>query len=368
MARASTSRRGAGSARAGKAHGTVAPASGARPSNGLTAAERLAIYRWMLLTRRLEERLVHLYRQNQIVGGLYRSLGQEAETIGAVAALEPQDVIGPLIRNMGALLVKGYRPRDVAMQYMARSGGPTGGKDLNTHFGSVADHGVVGPVSMLGDTVPVLAGVALAAKLRREDRVALCFVGDGATSTGAFYEGMNLAAVWKLPLIALVENNGYAYSTPLSRQMAVERIADKAAGLGMPGVTVDGNDPLAVYDAVREARGRALAGEGPTLVEVVTYRRKGHAEHDTQKYVPAGEIEAWEAADPVERYESSLTAGGFAGEEDLARVQREVAAHVEAEIDAALASPFPDPAVARAGVHAAPFVTPDTLAPYREGA
>ncbi len=338
------------------------------PSESLSRERRIELYRWMLLTRRLEERLVNLYRQNQIVGGLYRSLGQEAETIGAVFALEKQDIVGPLIRNLGAVLVKGYRPRDVAMQYMARAGGPTRGKDLNTHFGTVPEPGVVAPVSMLGDTVPVMAGIALAAKLRREDRVALAFVGDGATSTGAFYEGVNLAAVWRLPLVVVAEHNGYAYSTPTSRQMAVARIADKAAGLGLPGVTVDGNDVLAVFDAVRTARARAVGGEGPTLIEVVTYRRKGHAEHDTQKYVPEGEIETWEKDDPIARYERSLADSGHAHEEDLAAVQREVAAYLEEEIDAALASPMPDPGVAVEGVYAPPFLTPDTLAPYREGA
>jgi pyruvate dehydrogenase E1 component alpha subunit/2-oxoisovalerate dehydrogenase E1 component alpha subunit len=319
----------------------------------------------MLLTRRLEERLVNLYRQNKVVGGLYRSLGQEAETIGATYALEPQDIVAPLIRNMGAILVKGYRPRDVAMQYMARSGGPTQGKDLNTHFGTVDDRGVVAPVSMLGDLIPVMAGVALAAKLRGEDRVALAFIGDGGSSTGAFYEGMNLAAVWMVPLIVVVENNGYAYSTPVSRQMAVERIADKGRGLGIRAVTVDGDDPLAVYDAVKETRGRAAAGRGPSLIEVVTYRRKGHAEHDTQRYVPAGEIETWEKKDPLDRYQRALTDQGIVAPGELDAVAREVADLLEREIEASLASPLPRPRVALENVYASPPRVEDVLAPYR---
>jgi pyruvate dehydrogenase E1 component alpha subunit/2-oxoisovalerate dehydrogenase E1 component alpha subunit len=175
---------------------------------------------------------------------------------------------------------------------------------------------------------------------------------------------MNLAAVWKLPLIVVVEHNGYAYSTPTSRQMAVTRIAEKAPGLGIRGVTVDGNDVLAVYDAVREARGEAVAGNGPTLLEVVTYRRKGHAEHDMQKYVPPGEVETWEKNDPVERYERWLGETGHATRENLDAVGAEVRAFLEAEFEAALASPLPDPAVTLEDVYGDVRV-PDHLAPYR---
>jgi pyruvate dehydrogenase E1 component alpha subunit/2-oxoisovalerate dehydrogenase E1 component alpha subunit len=353
MARASTSRKAA------------TPRRPPLPSASLTRAERLAIHRALLLTRKLEERLVHLYRQNKVVGGLYRSLGQEGETIGAVFAMEREDYIAPLIRNMGAFLVRGFRPRDVAMQYMAKRGGPTGGKDLNTHFSSL-ERRLIGPISMLGDLIPVMAGVALAAKLRRESFAALAFLGDGATSTGAFYEGTNLAAVWKLPLVVVVENNGYAYSTPVSRQMAVDTIAEKAIGLGIKSVTVDGNDVLAVYDAVREARRLAVAGEGPSLVEVMTYRRKGHAEHDMQRYVPEGEIEAWEKKDPLRRYRARLLEEGHAAEDELRDLEAEVAAFLEEEIEAALADPLPDPAFAREGVYADPPRAEDTLSAYRE--
>lgn len=318
----------------------------------------------MLLTRRLEERLVNLYRQNRVVGGLYRSLGQEAETVASVYALQEQDYIAPLIRNLGAVLLKGYPPRDVAMQYMARVGGPTRGKDLNIHFGGLENR-VIPPISMLGDLVPVMAGVALAAKLRGEDRVALTYIGDGGSSTGAFYEGMNLAAVWKLPLIVVAEDNGYAYSTPTHRQMAVKTIADKAKGLGIHGETTDGNDPLAVYDAVKEARERAVAGDGPSLIEVKTYRRKGHAEHDMQRYVPAGEIEAWEKKDPLDRYRARLLKEGYATPVDLEAVREEVERTLERDIEAAEASPLPDPRIALENVYAVPAQARDVLAAYR---
>ncbi|HYV51365.1 MAG TPA: thiamine pyrophosphate-dependent dehydrogenase E1 component subunit alpha [Dongiaceae bacterium] len=357
MAKASTSKPGDGARRT--AH------NGGRASDHLTRDERLEILRWMLLTRKLEERLVNLYRQNQVVGGLYRSLGQEAETIGAVYALEKEDVIAPLIRNMGAVLVKGYRPRDVAMQYMARADGPSRGKDLNIHFGEVPEPGVVSPISMLGVLIPVMTGIALAFKLRRQPQVALAFIGDGGSSTGPFYEGMNLAAVWKLPLIVIVENNGYAYSTPMHKQMAVERIAEKAPGLGIFGTTVDGNDALDVYDAVRSARERAIRGEGPSLIEVITYRRKGHAEHDAQKYVPAGEVETWEKKDPVDRYEKALIEAGHATAESIEAMTKEVVAHLEEEFDAAFASPLPEPEVALENVYASPQRAEDVLLPYR---
>jgi pyruvate dehydrogenase E1 component alpha subunit/2-oxoisovalerate dehydrogenase E1 component alpha subunit len=218
---------------------------------------------------------------------------------------------------------------------------------------------------MLGETIPVAAGVALAFKLRKQKQIALAFIGDGGSSTGSFYEGVNLAAVWKLPLIVVVENNGYAYSTPTANQMALKRIADKAAGFGIPGKTVDGNDVLAVYDAVRGAREHAVSGQGPTLLEVITYRRKGHAEHDGQKYVPAGEIESWEKNDPLDRYEAFLVERGQATREDLSAVGREVIAHLETEIDAALAAPMPAPEVALENVYASPARAEDVLAPYR---
>ena len=340
---------------------------GGRPSETLSAERKLEMFRWIVLTRRLEERLTNLYRQNRVVGGLYRSLGQEGETVAAACALEPGDPIGPLIRNLGALLVRGYRPRDIAMQYMARAGGPTGGKDLNVHFGDPA-RGVIPPVSMLGDLVPVMAGTALAATLRGEDRVALTYIGDGGSSTGAFAEGLHLAAVWKLPLLVVAEANHYAYSTPTARQMAVDSMVRKAEGLGVDGVRVDGNDVLAVYDAVRTARERAAADAGPALIEVLTYRRKGHAEHDMQKYVPAGEIETWEKNDPLDRYRATLLADGTGDEEVLAAIETEVAETLEIEIAAAEASPFPDPDVALQDVYAEPPRATDTLAPYRDGA
>ena len=209
----------------------------------------------MRLTRTLEERLVALYRQTKVVGGLFRSLGQEADAVGCAYALERRDIMSPLIRNMGAMLVKGATPLEILKQYMAKGDSPTRGRELNIHFGDT-DRGFIGQISPLGDMIPVMTGVTMTFKMRKQDRVGLVFIGDGATSTGAFHEGINFAAVQKCPLVVIVENNGYAYSTPTIKQTAAKQFVDKAIGYGVPGEQADGNDVLAVYD-VASARSTA---------------------------------------------------------------------------------------------------------------
>ncbi|HUO52274.1 MAG TPA: thiamine pyrophosphate-dependent dehydrogenase E1 component subunit alpha, partial [Gemmatimonadaceae bacterium] len=278
-----------------RANPAAASSDADRPSARLTPAQKLDLYYYMRLTRSLEERLVNLYRQTKVVGGLFRSLGQEADAVGSAFALDRAqgDFLSPLIRNLGSMLVQGATPVEIIRQYMAKGDSPTRGRELNIHFGDTA-RGFVGQISHLGDMVPVMAGITLSFKLRGQPRVGLVYIGDGATSTGAFHEGINLAAVQRCPLVVVVENNGYAYSTPTARQTAVKELRDKALAYGVPGVRADGNDVLAVYDVTRRAVDRARRGEGVTLVELVTYRRKGHAEHDDQRYVPDGEIEWWE--------------------------------------------------------------------------
>jgi pyruvate dehydrogenase E1 component alpha subunit/2-oxoisovalerate dehydrogenase E1 component alpha subunit len=308
----------------------------------------------MRLTRTLEERLVALYRQTKVVGGLFRSLGQEADAVGSTFALERRDIMSPLIRNLGSMLVKGATPLEVLRQYMAKGDSPTRGRELNIHFGDL-DRGFIGQISPLGDMVPVMAGVTLTFKQRGEDRVGLVYVGDGATSTGAFHEGINFAAVQRCPLVVIVENNQYAYSTPTSRQTAATRFVDKAIGYGVPGVRADGNDVLAVYDVTKEAVDRARRGEGVTLVELMTYRRKGHAEHDNQSYVPDGEIERWAAEnDPLDRYVARLTTElGFTADEVTA-VDERVRREVDEATEIAEASPAPEALDALVGIYADP--------------
>src|SRR5687768_10371312 len=223
---------------------------GGRPSALLSREQQLELYYWMRLTRSLEERLVNLYRQTKVVGGLFRSLGQEADAVGSAFALERRDILSPLIRNLGSMLVKGAQPVEIIRQYMAKGDSPTRGRELNIHFGDL-DRGFVGQISHLGDMVPVMTGVTLSFKLRGEDRVGLVFVGDAATSTGAFHEGINFAAVQRCPLVIIVENNGYAYSTPIHKQTAAASFTDKALAYGIPAERADGNDVLAVYDVTK---------------------------------------------------------------------------------------------------------------------
>ncbi|HET7585983.1 MAG TPA: thiamine pyrophosphate-dependent dehydrogenase E1 component subunit alpha [Gemmatimonadaceae bacterium] len=314
----------------------------------------MELYYYMRLTRALEERLVNLYRQTKVVGGLFRSLGQEADAVGSAYALDRSrgDILSPLIRNLGSMLVQGATPVEIVRQYMAKGDSPTRGRELNIHFGDL-ERGFIGQISHLGDMVPVMAGVTLSFKMRGEPRVGLVYVGDGATSTGAFHEGLNLAAVQRLPLVVIVENNGYAYSTPLSRQTAVAELREKAFAYGVPGVRADGNDVLAVYDVTRRAVDRARAGEGVTLIELVTYRRKGHAEHDNQSYVPAGEIERWEREnDPIDRYVRTLRDEYGVSDAALRRVDARVNAELDRAVAEAEASPMPDPAGVLEGVTA----------------
>lgn len=224
----------------------------------LSREQKLELYYFMRLTRSLEERLVNLYRQTKVVGGLFRSLGQEADAVGSAYALDRSkgDVLSPLIRNLGSMLVQGAKPNEIIKQYMAKGDSPTRGRELNIHYGDLV-RGFIGQISHLGDMVPVMAGVTLSFKMRKENRVGLVYVGDGATSTGAFHEGINFAAVQRCPLVVIVENNGYAYSTPLSKQTAAKQLVDKAIGYGIAGEQADGNDVIATYEVTKRAVDRA---------------------------------------------------------------------------------------------------------------
>jgi TPP-dependent pyruvate/acetoin dehydrogenase alpha subunit len=316
----------------------------------LEASEQRELYRFMMLNRLVEDRLSSLYRQNKVVGGLYSSRGQEAISVGSAFALAPQDFIGPLIRNLGAMLVRGVQPREVFTQYMARGGSPTGGKDCNLHFGDVG-RGIISPISMLGALIPVMAGVALAGVQQKRDLVAMTWIGDGGTSTGDFHEGLNLAAVLDLPLVLIAEHNGYAYSTPTSMQMRVDDIAVRAAGYGIPGSIVDGNDVLAVYEECKRAVDRARAGEGPSLIEVKTFRMKGHAEHDDAGYVPRELLAQWQERDPIQRFEHHLLAGELASRPELEAISSKIKQALDVEVDFALNSELPPPERALEGVY-----------------
>lgn len=314
---------------------------------GLSRAQLHELYYWMRLTRSLEEKLVNLYRQTKVVGGLFRSLGQEADAVGSAYALDRSkgDILSPLIRNLGSMLVQGATPLEVLRQYMAKAESPTRGRELNIHFNDL-ERGFLGQISHLGDMVPVMAGVTLSFRMRKQPRVGLVYVGDGAMSTGAFHEGINFAAVQRLPLVIVAENNGYAYSTPLHKQTAVAHLVEKAAGYGVRGAQADGNDILAVFETTKQAVDHARAGGGVTLIELITFRRKGHAEHDNQSYVSKAEIEAWEGKDPIDRYVRRLTESGWATADELRAIDGRVAAEIDAAVALCENEPLPEAATA----------------------
>jgi pyruvate dehydrogenase E1 component alpha subunit/2-oxoisovalerate dehydrogenase E1 component alpha subunit len=323
----------------------------------LERPQLLEMYRYLRLTRTLEERLVALYRQSKVIGGLFRSLGQEGESVASAYALERgrhRDILSPLIRNLGSMLVMGAKPIEILRQYMAKAESPTQGRELNVHFNDL-EKGYLGQISHLGDMVPVMAGITLTFKLRGESRVGLVYIGDGATSTGTFHEGLNFAAVQRCPLVVIGEYNHWAYTTPPEKQYAVKDLADRAKGYGIHAVTVDGNDVLAVYAAAKHAVERARRGKGVHFVEVKTYRRKGHAEHDDQSYQPPAELEWWaKENDPLDRYAKQLLENGWAEEAELADLDRTVKDEVDQATDACVNDPLPAPQTALPGVYAHP--------------
>lgn len=317
----------------------------------LTRSQHHDLYYYLRLNRRVDEQLAALYRQGKVIGGVYLGTGQEAISIGSTYALEPEDVIGPMIRNAGALFMRGYRPRDLFMHYMGRRDGPTRGRDTATLLGNL-ERGVISPISMLGTLIPVMAGVGIAARLRGQKQVALTWIGDGGVSTTPFHEGMNFAAVRKLPVIVIVENNQWAYSTPLEKQTAVPEFVDRAKAYGVAGVRVDGNDVLKAYEATRAACQRARRGDGPTLIECLTMRMKGHAEHDDARYVPRELIERWRKRDPIERYEKFLIEKKLMNAEEKAAIEARIEKEIREDMAAAEASPLPEPEDAAEGVWA----------------
>ncbi len=324
-------------ASAGRA-GTVA--ADGESDGDLHLADRIELLRAMLLMRGIEERAMSLYRQGKVPGSFYDGYGQEAVSAGAAFAMAPEDRLCILHRDLAAHLIRGVTPSRILSQYMGRAAGVTRGRDGNVHFGD-REVGCVGMVSMLPDMMLVATGMAMAFKLRGEKRCALTWFGDGSTSRGDFHEAMNWAGVQKLPVIFVLENNQYAYSTPTDLQFAINPV-ERAAGYGFPGFSVDGNDVEAMFEATRIARERAIAGEGPTLIEAVTMRMHGHGAHDDMKYVPKALVEEWRKKDPIDRQSTRVAALGH----DVDALRAEVHAQVEEAAKAALAGPMPDPATA----------------------
>ena len=327
------------------------PATQAATKAKLSRQQYLDLYYYMRLNREVEDTMTRLFRQNKIVGGLYSSLGQEGISVGSAYALQKKDWMAPMIRNIGALLVKGVPPRDIFTQHMAKYTSPTRGKDGTSHFGDLENLHIVSPISMLGDLIPVLTGVAMAGRYLGQKIVAMTWIGDGGSSTGVFHEGMNLAASQKAAFVLILENNQWAYSTPVRRQVPIENLADRAKAYGIASYIVDGNDVVAMYSTAKEAVERARSGEGPILIEAKTFRRRGHAQHDPAEYVPAAQREYWEKRDPITLYEKFLTAEKLLDPKGKREIEEKITALLEKEREFAENSPAPPPEFAATGVY-----------------
>jgi TPP-dependent pyruvate/acetoin dehydrogenase alpha subunit len=317
----------------------------------LSRQQHLDLYYYMRLNRSVEDTMTKLFRQNKIVGGLYSSLGQEAISVGTAYALEKKDWLAPMIRNIGALLVKGVPPRDIFTQHMAKYTSPTLGKDGTSHFGDLENLHIVSPISMLGDLIPVMTGVAMAGRYLGQKIVTMTWIGDGGSSTGVFHEGLNLAAVQKAPFVLILENNQWAYSTPVRRQVPLENLADRAKAYGITSYIVDGNDVAAVYKTTKEAVDLARAGQGPILIEAKSMRMRGHAQHDAAEYVPKEMREYWEQRDPIARHEKFLLEQKILDAKSKKEIEGRIDTLLQAERDFAENSPLPMPELAEQGVY-----------------
>ena len=325
----------------------LAPRKG---SEHLTRDDRARLLRYMMLMRSCEERALTLYRQGKVPGSFYDGRGQEAISAGSAFLLGPRDRMCILHRDLAAHFVRGVTPERYLANYMGRAGGVTGGRDGNMHFGDRA-LGCVGMVSMLPDMAQVATGMALAFKMRREPRVAMTYFGEGSTANGQWHEAMNFAGIHALPVVFVLENNRYAYSTPNELEFAVDPV-HRAEGYGFPGVAVDGNDVEAVFEAARVAAERARAGGGPTLIECHTMRMHGHGAHDDMSYVPPELLEEWERRDPIETYIAWLVAERDFEPDEIEALRESVKAQVDEAARMALESPMPDPDTALDGVFA----------------
>jgi TPP-dependent pyruvate/acetoin dehydrogenase alpha subunit len=322
-----------------------------RDSQYLDKQQAIQIYRYMLLNRKMEIALENLYKQGKVVGGVYFGLGQEACSCASAFALDKDDWFAPMIRNQGSLLVRGFRAADTMMQYMAKADSPTKGRDGTSHFGDIEKRNMVSPISMLGDLIPVMSGVALGARLQGRNIAVMTYIGDGGQSTGVTYEGINFAAVQNLGLVLIVESNLWAYSTPSNMQYRCKDLAERAIGYGIPGVIVDGTDACQVYDAAHEAVERAHRGQGPTLIEAKMMRMKGHAIHDAASYVPKSMFDFWRKRDPLARFENYLVKEKkWLTQKENDGMIAEVEEIIEAEREIAVNSPMPTPESAEGGV------------------
>ncbi len=313
------------------------------------ASELIAHYRLMLLIRRFEERVSDLFSEGVITGTSHFCMGQEACAVGAIAALQPEDLVTSNHRGHGHFLAKGAEPARLMAELFGKATGYSGGRGGSQHMADFSI-GFLGSNGITGGMIPIATGAALAQKRLQTGRIVLCFFGDGACGTGMFHEAVNMGAIWNLPIVYFLENNIYAMSTPTSQAFKIQDLATRAAGYGIPGVIVDGNDYWAVRAATTEAAERARAGEGPTLIEAKTYRYCGHSKSDPGDYRPPGELEFWRARDPIVRMQQKLKEMGLLDEAEDSRLRAAVEAQLNAAEQFARQSPDPDPRSVDAGI------------------
>ena len=325
-----------------------------RPSDALTDDALLGMYRHLLLTRAYEDRAQKLWSTGVVVESLHGSQGQEAIGVGACYGLRPDDVVLPSLRTRSAYFVRGVSPRHFLAGMLGKSTGAANGKATAHHMAAPA-HGVMLGSAIVGGSIPVATGAALAFRMQGRDSVAVCFFGDGAAQRGDFHEALNFAGVFQLPVVYVIENNGYAEFTPIEKHFAGASLAMRAEGYGFGGSTIDGNDVLAVYDAVTEAVALARSGGGPTLIECITYRQRGHSSsHPPTEGRDQQEVAAWLEKDPIDRFRAELERRGLLDEETSARIKREVDEEIEEAVRFAEDSPTPDPAELYRDVYAPP--------------
>ncbi len=317
----------------------------------LSKEEYLKLYYFMRLTREFEESILKLYRQGKIVGGAYTGNGNEATAVGSAFALEKQDYLFPMHRDMGAHLVKGQSLRNLMLQHLARGNSLSKGRDGTGHYADPKLR-IYGNISHLAAMIPMACGVALASKLRKEKSVVLTYIGDGGSNVGDVHESLAMASVMKLPLVLIIENNQFAYSTPVAKQKAMEKYSDRAIGYGIPGFTIDGTDIDEVYSTCKQAVERARGGEGPTLIESVTMRMHGHSAHDGAEYVPKTLLAEWKKKDPIQRIEKLLIDKKILTSKIKEDYEKKLFAELDDATQFAVGSPFPQGEEAAVGVYA----------------
>ncbi|MDH5754930.1 MAG: pyruvate dehydrogenase (acetyl-transferring) E1 component subunit alpha [Candidatus Bathyarchaeota archaeon] len=320
-------------------------------ASNLTKEKLVEMYRKMLEIRFFEEKVFELYAQNLVPGTIHLYAGEEAVAVGICNNLRKDDYITSTHRGHGHCIAKGAELKRVMAEILGKKTGYCKGKGGSMHIADFSI-GMLGATAVVGGGIPIAVGAGLSIKLRGTDQVVSCFFGEGASNQGTFHESINMAAIWKLPVIFVCENNLYAMGTCQSRAMAIENVADRATAYGIPGEAVDGNDVLAVYEAAREAVERARKGEGPTLIECKTYRHKGHSRIDPAKYRPKEEVEEWLAKDPIKRFKEKLLQTNTLVEAEVQQIEKEVSAEIEEAVKFAMESPYPAPEEASEDVYA----------------